>query len=106
MNRGALCLGQFAGDAANGVGRDGAFFGHAFGRECLGQFLDFVEAGEVLFQVAQLHEVFLEEDVHDGDEEIGVGSGANEEVLIGELGRFGDAGVHGDDTSPPAAGSV
>jgi hypothetical protein len=53
-------------------------------------------------QLAQVHEVFVEEDVRHRREQQGVGAGADRDVPVGELGGAGAARV--DDGEGAAAG--
>ena len=55
-----------------------------------------VDAGDMALQVTRIDQTLLEEDIGQGEEEQGIGAGADEDVLVGGLGSPGPSRIHHD----------
>ena len=89
VDRGTLGGGEVAGHPANRVGVDAADRRDRLGREVSGEPLHVVDTRHQSVGLAEVHETFGEERVHDAEEEVGIGARADEEVLVGLFGSLG-----------------
>ena len=101
VHRGPLGGREVARDAPDRLGVDAADGRDDLGREVARQPRDLVEPVDVPVGVAELHEPFGDERVHEPEQEVRVGARADEEVLVRLLRGLRAARV--DDDEPAAA---
>ena len=71
--------------------------------EVLRQARDLVDAFDVTLRVAEAHQAFGDDRVHQREEEVGVGARSDEEVLVGFLRGLGAARIHHDQATATGA---
>ena len=84
---------QFAGDTARRLGVDAAHAGNRFGGVGRCGQADFVNTADVLFEAANVYQVFVEQRVDQREEPVRICAWSNRQVLGCVLGGFGSARV-------------
>ena len=106
VDHGPLGGGELTGEAADAVGVDAAPLRHRLGRVAGGGGEHLVDAPHPALEVAEGDQPLLVEDLHDGQQQGGVGAGPHRHPLVGPVGGAGAAGVDHDRAAAPLADAV
>jgi hypothetical protein len=95
--------GELAGEVTDLVGGHAAMDGDGLRREIGGKGADLVDTLDVGGHSPEIDEGFVEQHMHDGQQQRSIGAWAGSEVTVGEFGRAGAGRVDDDEPTAPLA---